>query len=116
MTLTPPSHASFAQSSTQGLFRAVVHPGARVILEGELDISALDALRAVLDQALLDPDEVIEIDAAELTFIDSAAISELLRYQVVAAARQRRLHLEHVPSPVTIVLDALDLRHVLMEM
>jgi anti-anti-sigma factor len=116
VTLTPPSHGSFDQGCTQGgLFRAVVYPGARVTLEGDLDISALDALRTALDQALLDPDEVIAIDAAELTFIDSAALSELLRYHVVAAARQRRLHLERVPGPVATVLDALDLRHVLME-
>ena len=113
MTLTAASHH---QGCTQGdSFQAVVYPGARVILAGEFDITSLDALRTVLDQALLDPDEIIEIDLAELTFIDSAAISELLRYQVVAAVRQRRLHLQRVPGPVATVLDALDLRHVLME-
>jgi anti-anti-sigma factor len=109
----PPSPAR--SWSYSGSFHAVVYPDAHVALAGELDVGALDALRAALDQVLLEPDEVVEIDAAQLSFIDSTAISELLRYHVIAAAEQRWLHLERVSWPVGNVLDILDLRHILMD-
>ena len=97
-----------------GWFRAAVHPGGHVVLEGELDVSALDALRAALDQVLLGSGEPIAIDVAGLSFIDSAAISELLRYQIAASARQRLLCLDRVSKQVAAVIECLDLDHVLI--
>jgi anti-anti-sigma factor len=113
MTLTASLSPSTGTWPHSARFRATVHPSARVALAGELDISALDALRVALDQALLESDETIQIDAAQLSFIDSAAISELLRYHLVAASQQRRLQLERVSRPVATVLDILDLTHIL---
>ena len=114
MTLTAPSRSSAGSWVDDRLFRATVHPGARVTLTGELDIGALDALRAALDQALLEPDETIHINAVQLSFIDSTAITELLRYHLAAAVQHRKLYLEHVSRPVATVLDILDLGHILM--
>jgi anti-anti-sigma factor len=96
-------------------FSAALQPDGRVVLTGELDISGLEALRAALDQALCDPGDLLAIDAAQLSFIDSIAITELLRYGLKAAVRNRRLCLEPVSSAVGDVIDLLDLRHVLME-
>ena len=94
-------------------FTAALQNG-RVVLIGELDIASVESLRIVLDQALLESEEQIRIDAAQLSFIDSVAISELLRYQVAAAAQRRRLRIESASRPVTEVLNLLDLCPVLM--
>lgn len=95
-------------------FTAIVGPDARVDLSGQLDIAGLDALRAALDQALQDPGELIAVNVEHLAFVDSLGLSELLRYQLCAAARGRHLQLQKVPDVVAHLLDALDLRHVLM--
>jgi anti-anti-sigma factor len=108
-TAATPATGTFA-----GGFTATVGPTGGVVLAGELDISGLNALRAALDQALLEPGAWLRIDAADLSFIDSAALSVLLRYQVAAAARHRWIRLEHVSHTVGAVLDLLDLRPVLM--
>jgi anti-anti-sigma factor len=94
-------------------FRAVVHVGGPLALVGELDISGLDALRVALDQALLEAHETIEIDATELSFIDSAAISELLRYQLVAATKHR-CFVVRASRQVAAVLGLLDLDPILV--
>lgn len=110
MTATRPI---LEEDQPTGWFRAAVHSGGHVVLEGELDVSALDALRATLDQVLLGSGDSIAIDVAGLSFIDSAAISELLRYQIAASARQRHLCLEHVSEQIAAVLEFLDLDHLL---
>jgi anti-anti-sigma factor len=86
-----------------------------VALTGELDIRALDALRGALDKAQLEADDTIPIDAAQMSFIDSTAISDLLRYHMVAAAQHRCLYFKSVSRPVATVLDFLDLEHILVD-
>lgn len=99
----------------QDRFLARVDSFGHVILAGELDIACIETLRAALDQALLDGGEVIRIDAGQLSFIDSVAISEILHYQLVATTRQRRICFEHVSTSFAEILDLLDLASVLME-
>ena len=94
-------------------FRAAADPSGRIALTGELDITQLDALRAILDEALQGSQALLPLDAGELSFIDSAAVSELLRYQLVLAARQRRLWLEPVSDSVETTLGLFDLQHIL---
>ena len=89
-------------------FRAVVRDGGTVELVGELDITGVAALREALDQALLEQAETLQVDATAVNFIDSAALSELLYYQLVAAAQQRRLVVDPSPQMAT-VLELLDL-------
>ena len=95
-------------------FKARVNSDGGVALTGDLDIASLDALRAALDQALLEPGALISIDATDLTFIDAEAIRELRRYQVAANTRRRMLYLEQVSVPVAEALDLLDMGHLLM--
>ena len=112
MTVTSPCSAPWAEPAW---FSASVGPDGRVVLTGELDVASIDALRASLEVALIEPGEVILINCARLSFIDSAAIAVLLRYQLRAAVRQRRVLLEETSPHVTEVLDLLDLRHLLMD-
>lgn len=94
-------------------FTATSFAAGHVRLEGELDISGLDALRSVLEQALVGSDDVV-VDVAGLTFIDSRAISELLRFQLVAAAQSREVLLLRPSPAVARVIDILELGHILM--
>ena len=110
MTITNPARSA----GEPGLFAATVSPDGWVQLAGELDIGSLAALRAALDQALLDPGPVIHVDAGALEFIDSAALSELLRYQLAAAVQRRQILFEQVSPSVAWLFDLLDLRHILM--
>jgi anti-anti-sigma factor len=99
--------------TTSGQFSAAVDPSGRIALAGELDITRLDTLRAILDEALEGSGVILSVDASKLSFIDRSAVSELLRYQVLLAARQRRLWLDPVSDPVETVLDLFDLHHIL---
>lgn len=121
MTFTTSSSPSSDSQGVRGFsasvpgFSAAIGPDGHVYLSGELDITGLDPLRAVLDQAVLDSHDLLIVDVAGLSFIDSSAIAELLRYQIAAARRQRQLRLVGVPESIAQVLDILDLRPILME-
>ena len=114
MTTTAPAPSSGKTTSAPASFAATVSPDGRVQLAGELDIGSLPAFRAALDQALLDPGDVVRIDAMRLSFIDSSVVSELLRYQLAAAVQRRQIRFEEVSQSVALVIDLLDLRHILM--
>ncbi len=90
------------------MFTAAFDFEGRVVLRGELDRSGIDGLRAVLDQALFEPGDIV-VDVEGLSFIDSSALTELLRYQLLAASQQRLLRLVRLSAPVAVVLDVLDL-------
>jgi anti-anti-sigma factor len=96
-----------------GHFTAAFDSTCRITLTGELEITQLDALRGVLDEALDRSEGPIQIDASGLSFIDQSAIAELLRYKLLAAARQRRLWLDPVSDPVWMLVDMFDLHHIL---
>ena len=85
-----------------------------MVLAGELDIASVESLRTVLDQVLLEPSE--RTSSTQLNFPSSirSRISELLRYQVAAAAQRRRIRLVRVSRVVADVLSLLDLDPVLM--
>ena len=109
--MTPPSAVFDRRQSDH--FRASVDPCGRIALAGELDVTQLPALRAILDEALERSDAHLSVDAGDLSFIDSAAVSELLRYQLVLAARQRQLWLDPVSDSVETTLGLFDLQHIL---
>jgi ABC-type transporter Mla MlaB component len=96
-----------------GHFSAAFDSSRRITLTGELDITQLDALRGILDEALDRSGGPLQIDASDLSFIDQSAIAELLRYQLLAAARQRPLWLDPVSDPVWMLVDMFDLHHIL---
>jgi anti-anti-sigma factor len=113
MTTTIP--ADLGTGPATPAFSATLGHGNRLILAGELDIAGVEALRAALDQLMLERDELLRIDASRLTFIDSLAISVLLRYQLAASVLHRKLFLESVSRQVGQLLELLDLRHLLLD-
>ena len=112
MTLATPASADVDRYHS-GQFSAAVDSSGRITLAGELDITRLDALRAVLDEALEGSSAPLLVDASELSFIDRAAVSELLLYQLLLAPCQRQLWLDPVSDQVETVLDFLDLQDIL---
>jgi anti-sigma B factor antagonist len=74
-----------------------------LVLRGELDMAAAPALRARLQH----PGAVlgVVVDLAEVTFVDSAVLKELLRARAELGGRGVRLMLAGVPQPVQRLLD-----------
>lgn len=74
---------------------------ARLAPRGELDLSTVDALALVLDQAVDDGVAALTIDLRALTFIDSTG----LRYLLMLAERGRRggFDLELTPGPPSVM-------------
>jgi ABC-type transporter Mla MlaB component len=89
-----------------GHFNAACDSSCRITLTGELDITQLDTLRGVLDEALDRSGGPIQIDASGLSFLDQSAIAELLRYKLLAASRRSRLWLDPVSDPVWLLVDS----------
>jgi len=96
------------------LFVATVDAPGHCVLEGELDLASVEALRAALEQAFLESSD-IEVDVAGVHFVSSPVLTELLRFQIRAAAEKRQMRLVHLSAPVEKILDLLDLRELLAE-
>jgi anti-anti-sigma factor len=87
----------------QPLFHAALEIAARtarIVVTGELDVACIDALRAVLDDAIAAGVAEVRLDLAGLRFCDAAGIGELVRARVELARRHRRLILEQVPCGI----------------
>lgn len=74
-----------------------------VVLRGELDMAAADAVREAVDDAAGAPGVVL--DAAEVTFVDSSMLKELLRAGGELSRYDTRLVLAGVPPAVRRLLD-----------
>jgi anti-anti-sigma factor len=74
------------------------HGQAVVVLAGELDISATDALRDLLDE--ISQHEDVTVDLAAVTFLDSTIISVRVRAYLTAQDAERRFAVSE-PSPAT---------------
>jgi len=78
--------------------------GVRVIvLRGELDMAATEPVREAVDEAASAPGVVL--DVAEVTFVDSSMLKELLRAGAELSRYDTRLVLAGVPSAVRRLLD-----------
>lgn len=106
--------ASCPRDDTISGFSARLESSGQLVLSGELDVAASNPLRAVLDQAMLDPGDVISIDASGVTFIDTLGIGELLRYELIAAVNGRRLWLGSASPAVSRIIDLMELHHLLL--
>ncbi|WP_435585934.1 STAS domain-containing protein [Micromonospora aurantiaca (nom. illeg.)] len=84
-----------------------------VMLSGEIDMSGAPRLQELLHAAVASAN-IVEVDVAAVTFIDSSAISALIIARNTAAATGRRLSLVN-PSPrVHRTLDVTGVLHALM--
>ena len=69
---------------------------------GEIDISNADSLRNAIDLALEQPTEAVELDFAQVSYIDSTGIGVL-----VGAAHDKRFGCVNVQPPVMRVVQLL---------
>lgn len=74
-----------------------------VVLDGELDLNAVQRLTAVL-QAAISRAPVVHVDTAAVTFMDSTVINALLIARSTATAAGRRFAVINPSSPVRRVL------------
>ena len=73
-------------------------------VDGELDIKSTDSLRSALDAAEREGN-IVRIDAAGVSFVDSTALGVLLASAQRLSARGGRLELINVSPPVRRILD-----------
>lgn len=84
-----------------------------VELEGELDLYGSPKLVAAVTEALADKPEAVVIDAAGLTFADSAGLRAFLIARKDAAAAGASFNLSPVSEPLDRVLEMTGLREAL---
>ncbi|MFE9658291.1 STAS domain-containing protein [Micromonospora sp. NPDC006431] len=76
----------------------------KVVLSGEIDMNGAPRLQDLL-HAAVDNADVVEVDAAAVTFIDSSVISALITARNAAATTGRHLSLVKASPQVHRVLD-----------
>lgn len=78
----------------------------RVSVAGEVDLATSGELRAALDAVLADlPGTPVEVDLADVPFLDSSGVHVLLDAHALAAARGCPLVVAHVRPVVRRVLE-----------
>ena len=90
----------------EGLTLATRREGARVVVElvGELDLHESERLGAVMSEVMAEPTGAIELDAAKLTFTDSAGIRAMLVARADAKDRGIEFEVSRVSPPVDRIL------------
>jgi anti-sigma B factor antagonist len=85
-----------------------------VTLAGELDLAAAPVLRERLAEAAGSAERGVVLDMAEVTFVDSSALRELLRARAALEAAGARLVLAAVGPPVARLLELTQTSDVLL--
>jgi anti-anti-sigma factor len=83
-----------------------------VALAGDLDLHSSELLGAIVDDALRSAPRVVEIDAGDLTFADSAGLRALLSAREAAEQRGVVLRLGRISPVLGRLLDMTGLREV----
>ncbi len=78
---------------------------ARLTLVGRFDAHEAVEFRSQLDQLMDDCSTDVRIDLDEVTFVDSAALAELVRGMKRARSEGRELVLESPSDPVRVILE-----------
>lgn len=84
-------------------------PALLLQLQGELDSHACADLEAALDGQLDGVVRSVSIDAADLTFLDSSGLRELLRLRQRVAGAGGAVHFSAISTQVRRVLEITDL-------
>lgn len=83
-----------------------------ITLAGELDLHSSDLLAATVDDALRSAPRVVQIDAGDLTFADSAGLRALLSARETAEQQGVMLRLGPISPALGRLLDMTGLREV----
>jgi anti-anti-sigma factor len=76
-----------------------------VAVRGEVDVSALPAFTAALDDAIRESEGAFVIDLCDVEFLDSSGLSALLRARAMLARDDRSLAVVCPPGPVRRLFD-----------
>lgn len=71
-----------------------------ITVAGEVDISNADKLRTAIDLALEQPTSAVELDFAQVSYIDSTGIGVLVGAAHHAQERERAFTITNVQAPV----------------
>lgn len=71
-----------------------------IVVAGEVDISNADKLRSAIDLALEQPTETVQLDFAQVAYIDSTGIGVLVGAAHHAAERSRAFSVINAQPPV----------------
>jgi anti-sigma B factor antagonist len=104
-----PDLSTFAVSMRTGADNVVID------LDGEFDMSEVEAFRICFDGVVASSGGDVVIDLTDVTFIDSTAIQALLNARRCLAEQGRDVRLQHFTSPVARVLDLAGLASVLVD-
>jgi len=85
---------------------------ATVSLAGRFDAHETTGFRIVVDALIGSSDANLRLDLANVIFVDSSALAELLRTQKSARARGGDIILVNVSDPVRIILELTELQQV----
>jgi len=83
-----------------------------ISLAGRFDAHEIDAFRLAFEPLLTEPGTIVRIDLANVVFVDSSALAELLRSQRAARESGGDLVLVNMSDPVRIILELTALEQV----
>lgn len=98
-------------------FVAEVHPEAPhvLMLSGELDLAAVDRFLEPARAALRDAGTELEIDFADVTFIDSTGLGALVRLREEATGAGKSVRISHPGRQVVRILELTGLSEVFLD-
>jgi anti-sigma B factor antagonist len=76
-----------------------------VAVRGEVDISAVDMLDAVLESAILKSVGTFVVDLTEVSFLDSSGLAAIVRARALLGRDDRRLAVVSPPGPARRILE-----------
>jgi anti-sigma B factor antagonist len=76
-----------------------------ISLAGRFDAHEIDGFRVAFDPLLAEPAIIVRVDLANVVFVDSSALAELLRAQRAARESDGDLILVNMSDPVRIILE-----------
>lgn|GEM_PF-390357 len=75
-----------------------------VWLSGEIDLDALDALREACDEVVALRPCIVDVDVADVSFIDSSGLNSLLALRKRCAESGTQVRMVHAPNQVLSLL------------
>jgi len=83
-----------------------------ISLAGRFDAHEIDGFRVTFEPLLREPGTIVRVDLANVVFVDSSALAELLRSQRAARESDGDLVLVNLSDPVRIILELTALEQV----
>jgi anti-anti-sigma factor len=95
------------------IFVRAGHGAVVIDLDGEFDMSEVERFRSCVAGIISTCDDAVVVDLADVTFIDSCAISALMNARRCLAGEGRELRLRNPTAPVARVFELAGLTNLL---